>query len=91
MHDWWYGNEIVPHRGWVCMAVIPDKSYYGIDKDLCFSYPLTIDKMHEWSIVGDLELSKEAMEKIEASEAELLEEKRLAFEHLGLWKKTENK
>ena len=50
-HDWWYGNQ---QGGIVSMAVIPEESHYGIDKDLCYSYPCNVDANGEWKIVDGL-------------------------------------
>lgn len=55
MHDWWFGNQ---QGGIVSMAVITDKSPYGIDTDLCYSYPVNIDQNGEWTIVEGLELNE---------------------------------
>lgn len=39
MHDWWFGNQI---GGYVSMGVIAEGGAYGIDGDLCFSYPCNV-------------------------------------------------
>ena len=36
MHDWWYGNQ---QGGWVSMGVIPSEQHYGINNEICYSYP----------------------------------------------------
>jgi len=51
MRDWWLGTD-----EWVSMGVITDGSPYGVDSDLCFSYPVVI-KDKEWTIVKDLNLN----------------------------------
>jgi len=52
VHDWWYGcsspNQVVS------MGVIPEESHYGISNQICFSYPVTIQKDGEWKIVDGL-------------------------------------
>lgn len=54
MHDWWFGTI---SNDWTSMAVIPESSHYGIDSNLCYSYPVRIDKNGEWSIVDGLDLN----------------------------------
>ena len=41
MHDWWFGNQ---QGGWVSMGVIVEGGKYGIDGDLCFSYPCNVNE-----------------------------------------------
>ena len=55
MHDWWFGNQ---KGGYVSMGVITDKSPYGLDTDLCYSYPCNIDSKGEWTIVEGLKLNE---------------------------------
>jgi len=71
MHDWWFGNQI---GGYVSMAVIVEGGKYGVDGDLCFSYPC-ICKDGEWQIVEGLELNEFSVAKIKATEKELQEER----------------
>ena len=54
VHDWWYGNQ---QGGWVSMGVIPSEAHYGVDKDLCYSYPCNIVD-GEWKIVDGLKLNE---------------------------------
>ena len=55
MHDWWFGNQ---RGGLVSMGVIVEKATsYGVDTDLCYSYPVNIDKNGEWTIVDNLKLN----------------------------------
>lgn len=61
------------------MAVITDKSPYGIDTDLCYSYPVNVDKNGEWHIVEGLELNNFQKKMITSSEAELKEERMMAL------------
>ena len=74
MRDWWYGTS-----SWVSMAVIPDKEVYGIDADLCFSYPVTISSDGEWHIVSDLNLSEIQKEGLLRNVKELQEERFIAL------------
>ena len=76
MHDWWYGNQL---GGYVSMGVIPDESHYGIDTNLCFSYPCEISTSGEWKIVEGLELNEFQKEKLLATEKELHGERDIAL------------
>lgn len=77
MHDWWFGNQL---GGMVSMGVIVEKATsYGVDTDLCFSYPVNIDTNGEWSVVNNLNLNDFQKKRIKASEKELLEERKEAL------------
>ena len=75
MHDWWFGNI---QGGLVSMGVIPDKSYYGVTNDLCFSYPCQVVN-GEWKIVEGLNMNEFSLAKLKANEKELLEERKMAL------------
>ena len=75
MHDWWFGNQM---GGIVSMGVIKEGGAYGVDGDLCFSYPCNV-KDGEWQIVEGLEINEFSQAKIKATEAELLEERQMAL------------
>jgi len=60
------------------MAVIKEGGAYGVDGDLCFSYPCNV-KNGEWEIVEGLEINEFSQAKIKATEAELLEERQMAL------------
>ena len=77
MHDWWFGNQL---GGMVSMGVIVEKATsYGVDTDLCYSYPVNVDTNGEWSVVDNLKLNDFQKSKIKASEKELLEERKEAL------------
>ena len=78
VHDWVAGT---PADDWVSMAVPSDGSY-DVDEGLISSFPCTCSD-GEWSIVEGLEIGDFARSKIEATVAELREE-RVAVEKLGL-------
>ena len=63
-----------PKDDWFSGGVISDGSY-GVEPGLIFSFPLRSDGKGNWSIVKGLELSSFARSKIDATAAELLEEK----------------
>lgn len=78
MRDWWSGTR---EGDWVSMGVPADGSY-GVPEGLISGFPCTCAG-GEWSIVSDLELDDAARARIDASAAELVQE-REAVERLGL-------
>lgn len=63
-----------PEGDWFSAAVCSDGSY-GIAEGLIFSFPLTSDGQGNYSIVQGLEFSDFAQQKLDATEAELIEER----------------
>ncbi|HEX7135731.1 MAG TPA: malate dehydrogenase [Iamia sp.] len=78
VRDWVQGT---PEGDWVSMAVASDGSY-GVPEGLVSSFPCTT-KDGEWSIVQGLEIDDFSRARIDASVAELAEE-RDAVRDLGL-------
>jgi malate dehydrogenase len=78
MHDWVLGT---PEGDWVSMAISSDGSY-GVQEGLISSFPVTTSG-GEHKIVQGLELSEFSRTRIDASVAELAEE-RAAIKGLGL-------
>jgi malate dehydrogenase len=78
MHDWVLGT---PEGDWVSMA-IPSDGSYGVQEGLISSFPVTTSG-GEYKIVEGLELSEFSRTRIDASVAELAEE-RAAITGLGL-------
>lgn len=86
-------NAIVDHiRDWVIgvrtgeyisMAVTSDGSY-GIPKGLIFSFPVLCTGNGQYKIVQNLQFDSLSKEKIDITTKELLEEKDIAFNFLGL-------
>ncbi|MEB3051706.1 malate dehydrogenase [Mycolicibacter sp. MYC123] len=76
--DWLQGT---PADDWVSMAVVSDGSY-GVPEGLISSFPVTT-KNGDWSIVQGLEINDFSRKRIDASTAELAEE-REAVTGLGL-------
>jgi malate dehydrogenase len=76
--DWLHGS---PQGDWVSMAVVSDGSY-GVPEGLVYSYPVTT---HDgtWEIVQGLEIDDFSRGKMDATAAELVEE-RDAVRGLGL-------
>ena len=77
-HDWLLGSAA---DDWVSMAVISDGSY-GVPEGLISSFPVTTSD-GDWSIVQGLEIDDFSRGRIDASTAELTEE-RDAVTQLGL-------
>ena len=65
----------------VAMAVYNDSGYYGVAKDIVFSFPCEC-RGGEWLVKEGLTLTEYAHEKLKLSEAELLEERAAAAEIL---------
>ena len=78
VRDWWLGT---PADDWVSMAVPSDGSY-GVPEGLISSFPCTCSD-REWSIVQGLDLDDFSRQKVDASVAELVEE-RDTVQQLGL-------
>ncbi len=78
--DWLRGS---PQDDWVSMAVRSDGSY-GIPEGLVYSYPVTTSGA-DWSIVQELEINDFSRARMDATAAELVEE-RDAVTALGLIK-----
>ncbi|RAU96097.1 malate dehydrogenase [Mycolicibacter senuensis] len=76
--DWLLGS---PDGDWVSMAVVSDGSY-GVPEGLISSFPVTTSGGN-WSIVGGLDIDDFSRGRIDASTAELAEE-REAVKGLGL-------
>jgi malate dehydrogenase len=76
--DWLKGS---PEGDWVSMAVVSDGSY-GVPEGLIYSYPV-ITKNGDWEIVQGLEIDDFSRAKMDATAAELVEE-RDAVKALGL-------
>ena len=76
--DWLLGT---PDGDWTSMAVVSDGSY-GVDEGIISSFPVTT-KAGEWSIVQGLDVNDFSRTRIDASVAELGEE-RDAVRELGL-------
>ena len=78
MRDWVLGT---PEGDWVSMAVPSDGSY-GVPEGLISSFPCTV-KDGKYEIVQGLDLNDFSRSKIDASVAELIDEKNAVTE-LGL-------
>jgi malate dehydrogenase len=79
VRDWMLGTA---PGAWVSMGVISDGSY-GAPAGLCYSYPVTCSRGGSWSIVQGLSLDAFSRAKLDATGAELAEEKELAMQCLA--------
>ena len=77
-HDWLYGSA---QDDWVSMAVVSDGSY-GVPEGLVSSFPV-VTKDGNWEIVQGLDIDDFSRGRIDASVAEL-DEERQAVTELGL-------
>ena len=78
VRDWVRGT---PEGDWVSMAVVSDGSY-GVPEGLVSSFPC-VGKDGKWEIVQGLEIDDFSRQRIDASVAEL-EDERNAVRELGL-------
>ena len=78
MHDWALGT---PEGDWVSMGVYSDGSY-GVPEGIISSFPVTCSN-GEWSIVQGLDIDEFSRGRIDATAAELVEE-RDAVQGMGL-------
>ncbi|RAY15068.1 malate dehydrogenase [Actinomadura craniellae] len=78
IHTWVHGT---PEGDWTSMAVVSDGSY-GVPEGLISSFPV-VAKGGEWEIVQGLDINDFSRQRIDASVAELAEE-RDAVSSLGL-------
>ncbi|KAJ3362968.1 Malate dehydrogenase, cytoplasmic [Allomyces javanicus] len=82
VRDWHFGTR---SGEFVSMAVVTDAhaaAAYGIPEDLCFSLPLSIKDDGHYEVVAGLPVSDFARGKLDATVAELEEEKAEAFAHI---------
>eukprot|EP00898_Chlorokybus_atmophyticus_P007708 jgi/Chlat1/7939/Chrsp68S07377 len=77
VRDWVLGT---PEGTWVSMGVYSDGSY-NTPAGLVYSFPVTC-KSGEWTIVQDLPIDQPSRQKMDATAAELQEEKAMALECL---------
>lgn len=77
LRDWWVGTK---EGEFTSMGVCSDGSY-GIEKDLMYSFPVTISN-GQWSIVQGLAISNFAREKMDATHKELCDERDSAMSFL---------
>jgi malate/lactate dehydrogenase len=64
------------------MAVVSDGSY-NVPKGLVYSYPVSCHN-GEWKIVQGLTIDNFSRQKMDFTAQELVEERKIAFEEMGL-------
>lgn len=77
---------IQPTRGGFHSVCVISKGEYGTPEGIITSLPIRVDAVGNWRVVEGIKLNEYAKSKIGASNAELLEERELAFKQLGLSK-----
>ncbi len=75
---------ITPTRGDFHSVCVISRGEYDTPAGIITSMPIKIDAVGNWRVVEGIQLTDYAKEKIKASNDELLEERRVAFEKLGL-------
>jgi len=75
VRDWMLGTA---PGTWTSMGVISDTGAYGVPPGLCYSFPVTC-KAGAWTIVQDLPIDGPSRAKMDATAAELVEEKAMAM------------
>ncbi|MGF1453478.1 MAG: malate dehydrogenase [Opitutales bacterium] len=73
-----------PSRGEIHSVCVVSSGEYGVPGGIVTSLPIKVDAVGKWSVDEDFKLNDFAREKINASNDELVEERRLAFEQLGM-------
>lgn len=76
VHDWWVGTK--PGE-FVSMAVISDDNTYGVAPGLMYSFPV-VCKSGEWQVVNGLNVDEFSRKKLQETEKELLEERKMALD-----------
>ena len=73
-----------PTRGGFHSVCVISKGEYGTPEGIITSMPIRVDAVGNWRVVEGIKLTDYAKEKIAASNAELVEERSVAFGQLGL-------
>ena len=73
-----------PTRGDFHSVCVLSSGEYGTPAGIITSLPIKVDAVGKWRVVEGISLTDYAKEKIAASNAELLEERKVAFGQLGL-------
>uniref|UniRef100_H3CWU3 Malate dehydrogenase n=1 Tax=Tetraodon nigroviridis TaxID=99883 RepID=H3CWU3_TETNG len=81
MRDIWTGT---PEGEFVSMGVYSTGNSYGVPDDLIYSFPVQIHKDKSWKIVDGLGINGFSQTKMDATSAELIEERDTALAFLGV-------
>lgn len=85
MRDIWTGT---PEGTFISMGVYSTGNSYGIPEDLIYSFPVTI-KDKAWKFADGLAINDFSRAKMDATAAELVEERDTAVSFLGVWLETQ--
>ncbi|KAK5854284.1 hypothetical protein PBY51_015368 [Eleginops maclovinus] len=80
MRDIWSGT---PEGEFISMGVYSSGNSYGVPEDLVYSFPVQI-KGKSWKIVDGLTVNEFSQSKMDATAAELIEERDTALSFLGV-------
>ncbi|XP_034464165.1 malate dehydrogenase 1Ab, NAD (soluble) [Hippoglossus hippoglossus] len=80
MRDIWSGT---PQDEFTSMGVYSSGNSYGVPADLIYSFPIQI-KDKNWTIVGGLAINDFSRSRMDATAAELIEERDMAVSFLGV-------
>ena len=75
VHDWLLGTR---EGEFVSMAVISDGNGYGVESNLCFSFPVQC-RAGEWTIVEGLDIDAFSRQKLQSTQDELMQERKDAL------------
>lgn len=75
---------LTPTRGDFHSVCVCSKGEYGTPAGLITSLPVKVDAVGNWRVVEGISLTDYAKSQIEASNDELIEERKIAFAQLGL-------
>ena len=75
---------VTPTRGDFHSVCVLSNGEYGTPAGIITSLPIKVDGIGKWRVVEGLKLTDYAKVQIQASNDELLEERKLAFGQLGL-------
>lgn len=75
---------LTPTRGGFHSVCVISKGEYGVPEGIITSMPIRVDGIGKWRVMEGVKLTDYAKEKIAASNAELVEEREVAFKQLGL-------
>jgi malate dehydrogenase len=76
MHDWWVGTRPGEYAS---MGIISDANSYGVASGLIYSFPV-VCQGGEWKVVDGLKIDEFSRKKLQETEKELLEERKMALD-----------
>jgi len=76
MHDWWVGTKAGEYAS---MGIISDGNKYGITAGIIYSFPCECEN-GEWKVVEGLTIDEFSRKKLQETEKELVEERKMALD-----------